>query len=127
MLGRNTFKKLSECAQAGWQLRLTQPGETKANVIWKGLGNRSGLHDFANTLNAREWDKKGQKLQKLLASLPQGAVVEVMEYVNVNRDRGSWKLNMTRTVLDTHVDCYHIGTVDNRGTCEECHEYAWED
>lgn len=62
----------------------------KERTLWPGLGNRAGLHGFADEL-LREKFKKGEAgLRKKLAALPPGSRVEVRTFRNRTRDAGRW-------------------------------------
>lgn len=84
-----SLRKLETSAREGDRLVLELPGDVKPKVIWSGLGNPSGLHSFADTINAEQWAKSGARLMKKLAGLTAGTVT-VMVYRNITRDRGRW-------------------------------------
>lgn len=69
------------------------PGETKEKTLWAGLGNRSGLHSFAETLIREKWEKSGERMLKKLNKLPPGTSILVFQYRNKTRDKGSWLPN----------------------------------
>ena len=66
--------------------------------IWLGLGNCSGLHSFADTLLREKWEKSGERFEKKLDSMPSGVSVVLLDFVNVNRDRGNWLVARTVTL-----------------------------
>jgi hypothetical protein len=66
--------------------RVVADGKT----IWGGLGNRAGLHDYANTLMREKWEKSGPRFLKKLETM-EATKVELQEYREINRDRGFWK------------------------------------
>jgi hypothetical protein len=59
-------------------------------TLWAGLGNRSGLHDYAETLLAEKWAKSGDHFQRRLLEMPRGTKVETWRFSNTTRDRGRW-------------------------------------
>lgn len=74
-------------------IRAAQDGvrvKIDGKVVWQGLGNRSGLHSFADTLISEKWHKSGSRFIKKLEVLPAGTKVELFRFKNVNRDRGNW-------------------------------------
>jgi hypothetical protein len=90
-LPRNpAITKLTQSAHVGCRLAWTPDGADKPKILWKGMGNRAGLHDFARVLLDKAWDKSGERLVKKLAVLPKGTVVTVLEFHNIDRDRGRW-------------------------------------
>jgi len=56
--------------------------------LWMGLGNRSGLHSYANTLLNEKWKKSGpnfiRNLEKLLSV---GERVEILTFKNIDREK----------------------------------------
>ena len=64
--------------------RVVQNGKT----IWGGLGNRSGLHDYADTVMNNKWKKSGPNFQKKV--LGSSGDFELHSFRNVTRDRGKW-------------------------------------
>lgn len=59
--------------------------------IWKGLGNRSGLHDFAQTVLDEKWEKSGGSFEKKLRKLSEvGGTFTIKGFQNMTRDRGKW-------------------------------------
>jgi hypothetical protein len=62
----------------------------KPTTIWAGLGNRAGLHSYADTILREKWLKSGPRFVKKLDALPAGATVCVFDYRAINRDRGRW-------------------------------------
>lgn len=68
--------------------RIVYDGKT----IWSGLGNRSGLHDYANTAIHKKWQESGERLQKKIEELAkkEGATFQTQEFRNIDRDRGRW-------------------------------------
>ena len=67
-------------------------------VVWSGLGNRAGLHSFAGVVIAEKWGKSGGNFAKKISSLPAGTQVELHDYYNKTRDRGTWKVQRTVTI-----------------------------
>lgn len=59
-------------------------------TVWGGLGNRSGLHDYAQVAVNEKWEKSGARFEKKLRALPSGANVEIHSFRNITRDRGRW-------------------------------------
>ena len=66
--------------------------------LWRGLGNRAGLHSFASELLAERWAKGEKRLRRKLERLPAGSVVEVRTFRNHTRDRGRWVTVRTITL-----------------------------
>jgi hypothetical protein len=58
--------------------------------IWAGLGNRSGLHSYADELTREKWAKSGDRFTKKIMNLPAGTEVELKRYQSASRDRGNW-------------------------------------
>jgi hypothetical protein len=58
--------------------------------IWAGLGNRSGLHSYADELTSEKWGKSGDRFAKKIMNLPAGTEVELKRFQNTDRDRGKW-------------------------------------
>ena len=67
--------------------------------IWPGLGNRSGLHSYADELIQDKWNKSGERFAKKIDNLPAGTEVELKRFKSINRDRGQWVT--TGTVVTT--------------------------
>ena len=67
-------------------------------TIWAGLGNRSGLHSYARTINADKWKKSGPRFAKKVDALAPGTVVELFRYAAINRDRGRWECDTVVTI-----------------------------
>lgn len=89
--------------------------------LWPGLGNRSGLHSYADVVIREKWEKSGKGLVKKLLALEPGTVVEIHVFHNKTRDRGSWIHSRTVTITDAPAPkCYHLEA--NRGgyACEAC-------
>jgi hypothetical protein len=59
-------------------------------VIWKGLGNRAGLHSFAQTMLDEAWRKSAKKFLSRIDALGTGDTVEIQTFRNITRDRGRW-------------------------------------
>ena len=53
-----------------------------------GLGNRSGLHSYADTVLREKFEKSGPRFEKKLATLK--GKVTVFDFRNIDRDRGRW-------------------------------------
>ena len=109
-------------------------------VIWPGLGNRSGLYDYARTVIREKWEKSSKGLLKKLFALEDGAIVEIQTFKNVTRDRGNWVRTGSVIIRSVSADetalpgeekpkfsCGCTSTVNNRGNCDKCGEYVWED
>lgn len=78
-----------ECvARSGDRIKVTVDGVEK--TLWSGLGNRAGLHEYANELCYEKWMKSGGRLLKKLRSLKEGAKLTVYTYRVITRDRGRW-------------------------------------
>jgi len=58
--------------------------------IWAGLGNRSGLHSYADEAIGEKWAKSGDRFTKKVMNLPAGTEVELKRFQSINRDRGKW-------------------------------------
>jgi len=78
------IEQLLDDASAGARIKLGD------KVIWKGLGNRAGLYDYAATALAEKWAKSGARFEKKVRSLPSGTSLTVLEYVAIDRSRGRW-------------------------------------
>ena len=59
-------------------------------TIWGGMGNRSGLYDYAGEVMSEKWKKSGPLFTKRVQALKAGDKVEVYQFRNVTRDRGKW-------------------------------------
>lgn len=59
-------------------------------TIWKGLGNRAGLHSYEITALATQWRKSNKKFLARVAALQKGDTVEVQSFRNITRDHGKW-------------------------------------
>jgi len=90
-------------AQSGNRI-VYQDANGKQTVLWPGLGNRSGLHSFANTLIDEKWAASGDRFQKKLTSLPAAGVLIMMRYQNVTRDRGKWVVVSKNAMYDSPSD-----------------------
>ena len=60
-----------------------------SKTIWAGLGNRSGLHSYADTLIYEKWKKSGSRFEKKVEKLS-CEKIEIQQFRNINRDRGRW-------------------------------------
>ena len=58
--------------------------------IWAGLGNRSGLHSYADKMIRDKWAKSGERFIKKIMNLPAGIEVELKRFQPTSRDRGNW-------------------------------------
>tara|TARA_B100000700_G_C14958646_1_gene815267 strand:- start:12 stop:728 length:717 start_codon:yes stop_codon:yes gene_type:complete len=58
--------------------------------IWPGLGNRAGLHDYADKEIRNKWDKSGPRFIKKIDQLPAGTEVELKRYQSTSRGKGRW-------------------------------------
>ena len=91
-LGNDPIQQILQWAEEGG--RVTVAGKN----IWPGLGNRSGLHSYADELAYEKWSKSGDRFAKKVESLPAGTEVELKRFKNINRDRGRWVTAATVTV-----------------------------
>ena len=91
-LGNDPVQQILQWAEEGG--RVTVAGKN----IWPGLGNRSGLHSYADELTYEKWAKSGDRFAKKVESLPPGTEVELKRFKNINRDRGRWVTAATVTV-----------------------------
>jgi len=58
-------------------------------TVWGGLGNRSGLHSYAQVAIDDKWKKSGPSFEKKLKTL-EATKIEFQRFRNINRDRGRW-------------------------------------
>lgn len=73
---------------------------TKPSTLWAGLGNRSGLHDFAFTLIREKWEESGERFTKKLDKIVKpGEEFQIQQFSNINRDRGKWVTIQTIQVI----------------------------
>lgn len=79
---------LLNAARDGDRLEITVDGKTKR--LWAGLGNRSGLHHFASELVWEKYNKGANRLIAKLEKLAEGTEVRILQFQNINRDRGRW-------------------------------------
>lgn len=80
--------------------RVVHVTEPKPKTIWGGLGNRSGLHSFADTLIREKWEKSGERFKKKLDKiLKPGEKFEIQTFRNVTRDRGRWMKERSFTLI----------------------------
>lgn len=94
-----TIRLISRYARHGDRVVFIPKGETKAKTLWGGLGNRSGLHDYADVLTSQKWEKSGDRLKCKLAKLEPGSgKIKIQSYGNINRDRGRWHTFKTISV-----------------------------
>jgi hypothetical protein len=84
---KGIVRNLRSSAEYGY--RIVCNGKT----IWAGLGNRSGLHSYANTILYEKWNKLGVRfLTKVEKLIREGATeFEIHDFRNINRDRGVWR------------------------------------
>ena len=68
--------------------------------IWPGMGNRSGLHSYADEMIRKKWDKSGDRFTKKVEALPAGTEVELQRYKNISRDRGKFVTAGTVTIVN---------------------------
>jgi len=71
--------------------------EVAGKKVWPGLGNRSGLHSFADTLVRDKWGKSGERFTSKMEKLPAGTEVTLKRYQPTSRDRGKWVVSRTVT------------------------------
>lgn len=76
--------------EAKYGHRVQLQGKGPAKVLWAGLGNRSGLHGYAEELTDAKWAKSGARFMAKVKALPKGSKLELFVYQNVARDRGRW-------------------------------------
>jgi hypothetical protein len=94
----NEVRELAlEAARRGDRVAFLPDGEEKHRVLWKGLGNRSGLYDYADEKIRRDWEKSGARLKRRLESLSSG-VLTLQRFRNVTRDRGRWRAYCARRI-----------------------------
>ena len=63
------------------------------------MGNRSGLHSYADEMIRKKWDKSGDRFTKKVEALPAGTEVELQRYKNISRDRGKFVTAGTVTIV----------------------------
>jgi hypothetical protein len=91
----DTATRLKNAAMDGDKIKIN--GKT----VWAGLGNRSGLHSYAEELIREKWDKSGVRFMKSLDDLLRpNTLVEVFMFRNVTRDRGNWVRQWGITLRD---------------------------
>ena len=66
--------------------------------IWPGLGNRSGLHSYADELIHDKWEKSSLRFRKNIEKLPPGTEVELKRYQGTSRGKGKWVLARVVTI-----------------------------
>ena len=76
------YKVLINNAKEGY--RIIHKGKT----IWGGLGNRAGLHSYADTIIGDKWRKSGPRFEKKLRKLT--GDFELHDYRSISRDKGRW-------------------------------------
>lgn len=84
------LQRLATLAEDGDRLTYQPEGAEKPKTLWAGLGNRAGLHSFQFTLLREKWQKSGARMLKRLGNLPEGTVINVLAFHNIDRDRGRW-------------------------------------
>lgn len=87
--------------------------------IWPGLGNRSGLHSYADETIREKWWKSGDRFAKKLEKLPAGTEVELKRFKNTNRDRGKWITAGTVTIVGAPAA---TGDQPSRGVLKRLYE-----
>ena len=66
--------------------------EDKEVVLYKSIGNTSGLYSYVDTWMKEKWQRSGQRFSKRIAEhLAAGDRIVIYRYQNINRDRGGWK------------------------------------
>lgn len=85
-LTEDEILSLQDAAQ--WGCRIVMDGKT----VWGGLGNRSGLHDYANVIIREKWKKSGERFMKKMRAA-EFTLIEIQVFQNINRDRGRWIFN----------------------------------
>lgn len=93
---KETREYLLNMARDGHRIELVHPEKNKR--LWVGLGNRAGLHSFADTLLREKYDKGEARLVKKLDALPRGARISLFVFENINRDRGRWAMRKSFSV-----------------------------
>ena len=58
--------------------------------IWAGLGNRAGLHSYADEVINDKWYKSGERFTKKVMNLPAGTEVELKRFQSSSRGKGNW-------------------------------------
>jgi hypothetical protein len=117
-ISRKQLVTLSRVARLdGQRLININTGKT----LWAGLGNRSGLHSYADVTIREKWEKSGEGLVKKLLTLEPGTVVEIKGYQNKNRDTGTWVSMRKLTITDEAAPaCYHLKAHRGGYACEAC-------
>lgn len=92
------YNLLVAAARNGHRIRAVYPGADKPRTLWSGLGNRAGLHSYAEILLAEKWLRSGARFERKLNTLPAGTKVTIYAFVNISRDRGGWVAGPTFTV-----------------------------
>ncbi len=90
--------------------------------IWPGLGNRSGLHSYADEAIREKWLKSGDRFAKKIDNLPAGTEVELKRFKNINRDRGKWVTAGTVITTGPIQSPSSGGKVPNRRRMQEIYE-----
>lgn len=57
--------------------------------VWAGLGNRAGLHSYAEVVLKERWEKSSKLFLKRLDEYTEGRI-EIYRFQNITRDRGRW-------------------------------------
>lgn len=61
-------------------------------VVWKGLGNRSGLHAFQWEYISETWKAAGKRFENKIKKLEFNEI-QLQQFHNINRDRGRWAVH----------------------------------
>lgn len=122
------FRTLSKWAEDGTRLVLIREALGKPVTLWAGLGNRSGLHAYADTVIREKFEKSGPGLRKKLVKLLDGDVVEIQDFRNKTRDRGNWVTfrRVTIAVEGKAPPCYHLNMGRYDSDCPDC-DHAFDD
>jgi len=92
------LQRLTTLAKDGERLTYQPEDTEKPKTLWAGLGNRAGLHSFQFTLLREKWEKSGARMLKRVSELPEGTVINVLSFHNIDRDRGRWVKAMEVTL-----------------------------
>jgi len=85
-----TASLLKANAQRGNRITfLATECDAKPQTLWAGLGNRAGLHSFADELLRNKWKKSGARFMQKVQNLT-GGKLTILVYRATSRDRGRW-------------------------------------
>jgi hypothetical protein len=81
---------LSHAEYGGRVLEVVTESE-KPKTLWAGLGNRAGLHSYADVIMQEKWEKSGERFKrKIDKNMHEGTVLQLQTFQNTTRDRGRW-------------------------------------